>query len=82
MRVNNRHLCKKRQNNFDRKKGLAVYDTWMPTEVSGNKFYDFPSLDGDAHRHALGAHLTNKFQMSVKNMIVYNNEVKNKNFQI
>ena len=48
----------------------------MPTEVSGNKFYDFPSLDGDAHRHALGAHLTNKFQMSVKNMIVYNNEVK------
>ena len=55
--------------------GLAVYDTWMPTVIQNNTFVNFFSKDGDAHRHAVGAHLGNEFQMSIKNFIMINNTV-------
>ena len=46
--------------------GLAMYDTWMPTMMENNVFYDYPGLD--AYRHAIGSHLSNEFQMSIKNL--------------
>ena len=48
--------------------GLAMYDTWMPTMMENNVFYDYPAEDGDAYRHAIGSHLSNEFQMSIKNL--------------
>ena len=52
--------------------GLAIYDTWLPTTMKNNTFYDYFSEEGDAYRHAVGVHLNNKFRMSIKNTFLSN----------
>ena len=55
--------------------GIAMYDTWMPTMMENNVFYDYPGLD--AYRHGIGSHLSNEFLMSIKNLYLRNNTFHN-----
>ena len=57
--------------------GLALYDTWNAQLISGNQFWDYISKEDDAHRHAVGSHLNNQFEMSIKNMVFVNNTFHN-----
>ena len=60
--------------------GLALYDTWMPTVNSGNRFYDFNSETSDSH--GIGAHLGNEFQMVMKNLYIGDNTFVNTDREI
>ena len=55
--------------------GLAMYDTWIPTQNFGNRFFDYPGIETDTH--AIGAHLGNEFQMSMKMLYLSNNTFVN-----
>ena len=60
--------------------GLALYDTWIPTENYGNRFYDFNSDTADSH--GIGAHLGNEFQMVAKNLYLSGNTFINTDREI
>ena len=54
-------------NQYYATQGLAIYDTWLPTTMINNTFYDYFSEEGDGYRHAVGVHLNNLFRMVIKN---------------
>ena len=45
---------------------MSIYDSFIPTMVQNVTFYDYPAKDGDARRHALGAHFSHKFNLIPK----------------
>ena len=55
--------------------GISLYDSWMPHEYANLTFWDYPGKDGDATRHAIGAHISNKHKMAIQNVYMRNFKV-------
>ena len=45
---------------------MSIYDSFVPTLISNVTFFDYPAKEGEARRHALGAHFNHKFVLIPK----------------